>query len=391
VRPVAQQSVPDPLPVSAVARSSERNGGYPRLYRAVREAGLLECRRASYLGRIAVTALAFVAAAVGFVAIGDSWWQLLSAAVFAVFFAQFGFIGHDAGHRQIFSSRRANDVVGYVHGDLLIGLGYGWWVGKHLAHHANPNHETHDPDVNLGVLAFTAEQSSDPAGERGAVGRFVIRHQAALFFPLLLLEGVDLHVSAVRSLVRGKVPARGLETVLLAAHAAAYTVAILSVLSPGKALLFVVVHQGLFGLYLGCSFAPGHKGMPMPTAADRLDPLRRQVLTSRNVVGGPFVDLALGGLNYQIEHHLFPRMPRPNLRRAQPLVREFCRREGLPYVETGLRDSYARALGHLRTVSAPARSAGANRGGGRCTRAAPTSTSTSRARWRWSSTAPGSR
>jgi fatty acid desaturase len=59
------------------------------------------------------------------------------------------------------------------------------------------------------------------------------------------------------------------------------------------------------------------------------------------------VDLALGGLNYQIEHHLFPSMPRPTLRLAQPLIRRFCEEHGVAYTETGLIDSYRQALGHL--------------------------------------------
>ena len=342
-----------PAPKTA---ATTRAGGYSELLHEVRGAGLLERRRVPYLVRIAVTALLLVATAVAFVVIGDSWWQLVTAVVFAVLAVQFGFIGHDAGHGQIFSSRRANDVVGYLHGDLLIGLGYGWWVGKHNAHHANPNHDERDPDVNLGVFALTTAQSSGPgAPERGPVGRFVIRHQAGLFFPLLLLEGVDLHISAVRSLIRRQVPAPRLEIVLLVAHFAIYFAAVFAILSPGLGVLFIVVQQGLFGLYLGCSFAPGHKGMPMLTGAERLDPVRSQVLTSRNIVGGRVVDLVLGGLNYQIEHHLFPRMPRMNLRRAQPLVRAFCDRHAITYTETTLLDSYARGLRHLRRVSAPAR------------------------------------
>ena len=329
--------------------------GFAALHRAVRDAGLLERRRGVYLTRILGTVALFAAVTVVFVLVGDSWWQLLTAVAFAVLFTQFGFIGHDAGHRQIFASRRANAVVGYLHGDLFIGLGYGWWVDKHNAHHANPNHEDHDPDVNLGVLAFTANQAAGtPTGVRGAVGRFVIRHQAGLFFPMLLLEGVDLHVSAVRSLVRREVPAPRTEIVLLATHALIYLGTVFLVLSPLRAVAFVVVHQAAFGLYLGCSFAPSHKGMPMLTAADSLDPLRKQVLTSRNIVGNRVLDVALGGLNYQIEHHLFPRMPMSNLRRAQPLVREFCRREGVPYAETTLIDSYAQALRHLHAVSASA-------------------------------------
>ena len=127
------------------------------------------------------------------------------------------------------------------------------------------------------------------------------------------------------------------------------------VLSPVQALAFVIVQQGLFGLYLGCAFAPNHKGMPTLTEADQLDFLRRQVLTSRNVRGSRLVDVVFGGLNYQIEHHLFPTMPRPNLRHAQPLVRAFCHHHGLPYTEASLIGSYTQALRHLHTVAAPLR------------------------------------
>ena len=171
----------------------------------------------------------------------------------------------------------------------------------------------------------------------------------------VLLEGVDLHISAVRSLLARRVPRLRLEIVLLVAHTALYFAAVFLVLSPGVAVVFIVVHQGLFGLYLGCSFAPGHKGMPMPTATEKLDPVRSQVLTSRNIVGGRVTDLVLGGLNYQIEHHLFPSMPRPHLRLAQPLVRAHCAGIGMPYTETGLIESYRQALAHMHDVGEPLR------------------------------------
>src|SRR3712207_2342942 len=90
--------------------------------------------------------------------------------------------------------------------------------------------------------------------------------------------------------------------------------------------------------------------MPTLTEADQLDFLRRQVLTSRNVAGSRLVDFALGGLNYQVEHHLFPSMPRPNLRRAQRLVADFCAERGVRYAETGLFDSYRQVLRHLHDV-----------------------------------------
>jgi fatty acid desaturase len=267
------------------------------------------------------------------------------------------FVGHDAGHRQIFRSRRANDLVGLVHGNLLVGISFGWWVAKHNPHHSNPNHEELDPGIDIPALAFTAGQVRDRRG----LARVVVRSQAFLFFPLLLLEAGHLHVASLKSVVRGHGRANAVEALLLLVHVAAYATALLLVLPPVQAVAFAVVQQGLFGLYLGCSFAPNHKGMPTLTSTEELDFLRRQVLTSRNVRGSRVVDFLLGGLNYQIEHHLFPNMPRPNLRHAQPLVRAFCRQHDLPYAEATLFGSYAEALRHLHAVGAPLRPAPAAR------------------------------
>ena len=336
-------------PPSRTGRWSE----YTQLSRQLKQAGLLDRRRGWYAARMSVNLVLLAAGGVAFLLLGESWWQLLTAAYLAVVATQLTFIGHDAGHRQIFRSRRANDLAGLVHGNLLAGISFGWWVPKHNAHHSNPNDEELDPDIGIAVLAFTAAQAS---GKRG-LARVIARSQAFLFFPLLLLEAAHLHVASLKSIVRGRGPGNLAEALLLLVHAAVYVTVLLLVLTPAQAVAFALVQQGLFGLYLGCSFAPNHKGMPTLTEADELDFMRRQVLTSRNVRGSRFVDVLLGGLNYQIEHHLFPNMPRPNLRHAQPLVREFCRQHGLPYVEATLFGSYAEALRHLHTVSAPLRPA----------------------------------
>ena len=115
-------------------------------------------------------------------------------------------------------------------------------------------------------------------------------------------------------------------------------------------MAFLAVQLGLFGLLLGGAFAPNHKGMPIVPREAKVDFLRRQVLMSRNIDGGRFTDFAMGGLNYQIEHHLFPSMPRPNLRRAQPIVRAFCSENGVPYTQTSLLRSYAIVVRYLNAV-----------------------------------------
>lgn len=181
------------------------------------------------------------------------------------------------------------------------------------------------------------------------------KYQAFLFFPMLVAEAVMLRIRSVQAVLRREVKSVKLESGLLTAHVLGYLAAVFLVLSPGKAVVFLLVHQGLMGVYLGCSFAPNHKGMPILAENERLDYLRKQVLTSRNVVGGRGVDFLLGGLNYQIEHHLFPGMPRPNLRRAQPLIREFCTQRGISYSRCGLLYSYAEVLRHLHAVGAPLR------------------------------------
>ena len=337
---------------TATGGVSARGSDFADLMRRVKTAGLLERRPGYYAAKIAVTGGLLAVAWTGFVLIGDSWWQLTTAVVLAAVFTQIGFLGHDAGHRQIFRSKRANYIVGLLHGNLAIGLSYGWWVDKHNRHHAHPNTEDKDPDVDIGALAFTAGQAR---AKRSRVTRFIARHQRYLFFPLLLLEAVQLHVSSVRALAGRGLRHRTWETAMLGLHAAGYLTVVLLVLSPLKAAVFIVVQQGLFGLYLGCSFAPNHKGMPILAADDQSDFLRRQVLTARNVRGNWLVDFALGGLNYQIEHHLFPSMPRPNLRRCQALVSEFCHQHNLSYCQTTLWRSYAQALHHLHQVGRPLR------------------------------------
>jgi fatty acid desaturase len=327
-----------------------RTGDFTELVRLVRSSGLLARRHRYYAVRIGLNLAAFAAGWVAFALIGDSWWQLVVAAFLAVMGAQLAFIGHDAGHRQIFRSRRANDAVGYLHGGL-VGISYQWWMGKHVRHHANPNHEEDDPDVDIPLLAFFAAQ----AGTKSGFVRWTTKYQAFLFFPLLLLEGLNLHWAGIAAAKNGEVKSPRREMAVIALHIAVYLAAVFLVLSPAVAVAFIAVHQGLWGVYMGCSFAPNHKGMPTVAAGTKLDFFAKQVMTSRNVRGGLVVDFALGGLNYQIEHHLFPSMPRPNLRRAQAIVQEFCARNGVDYTQSGFVASMAAVLRHLHAVGAPLR------------------------------------
>jgi fatty acid desaturase len=336
------------LDTSSTATVGSRD--YGELSQLIRNAGLLRRRYGYYAVKISLNVLAFAGGWVAFFHVGDSWWQLLLAVFFAVMFGQLSFIGHDAGHKQIFRSGRANDIIGRWHGGM-VGLSYASWMSQHTRHHANPNHEDDDPDIHIPAIAFTVEQAKTRTG----FFRWMAKYQAILFFPLLLLEGFSLHVSSVKALLSKDLRSRKVEIALLVGHFAAYLTAVFLVLSPLTGVIFILVHQCLWGLYMGCSFAPGHKGMPTIAPGEKLDFLRKQVLTSRNVRGGVWVDWTLGALNYQVEHHLFPSMPRPNLRRAQPIVRAFCAQKDIEYTQCGWLRTYGYVLEHLHAVGAPLR------------------------------------
>jgi fatty acid desaturase len=266
-------------------------------------------------------------------------------------FTQLGFIGHDAGHNQVFGTRRRNHVLGLIVGNALIGLSFGWWVPKHNAHHAHPNEMGRDPDMGEGV----ALASSDAPETGRPLVSWLARWQAPLFFPLMLLRSGGMHVLGVKRLLRRRDHAAAVEASLILLHAVLYLTVVLLVLSPLKALAFVAVQQAVFSLYLGVSFAPNHKGMPIIESVTATGFARRQVVTARNISGGPFTTFMLGGLNRQIEHHLFPSMPRPNLRRVQGLVREFCVATELGYCEESFVESFRQIVQHLSEVGAAAR------------------------------------
>jgi fatty acid desaturase len=326
---------------------------YAELRRLVVQAGLLQPQPAYYVGKFVSVGLMFCVGLAVLLRAAElpGWVQVLNAAYLAFVFGQIGLLGHDVGHMQVFRSARLGGVFGVVLGNLLLGIGDGWWRESHNgSHHNNPNHFDLDPNIDYSMLAFTPEQGR----RKPAAWQWVIRHQAKLIGFFAFLETLSLHSQTVDYLNRWRRRrplSCAVESVVLAAHVLLYVGLTLFALGPVGAVAFIGVHRALAGFYLASIFAPNHKGMPILYGDGRPDFLHEQVLTARNISGSLLTDFWYGGLNYQIEHHLFPGLARNRLSRAAPLVREYCASHGLDYHQTSLRGAYREMFQQFQHVS----------------------------------------
>lgn len=320
---------------------------YSTLSKTVRERGLLARAPRYYLVLTLALSAALGGLVTGFVLLEHSWLQLLIAAGLGIVLTQFAFVTHEMAHRVVFTSGPRNDRWGRLMANAVVGISYTWWMAKHTRHHANPNHVGKDPDLEPDTIVFLQEDAARRTGLRA----WLTRYQGYAFFPLLTLEGLNLHVTSIGSVVRNeRGRSRVLELATIALRLGAYLAVVFWVLPLGMAFAFVGVQLAVFGVYMGASFAPNHKGMPVVPAGSKLDFLSKQVLTSRNIRGGRAMTLLMGGLNFQVEHHLFPSMARPHLIEAARVVKAHCASLGIPYTEVSLPESYRIVVAYLNRV-----------------------------------------
>ena len=260
-------------PSSPPPRGSE----YAELSRQVRQAGLLERRPWYYAWKITFTVLLLAAGWAAFALIGDSWWQLAVAVFLAVVFTQVGFLGHDAGHRQIFRSRQANYSSASCRQPGS--------ARRLVVSSTTATTPIRTPKARTPISRSARWPSASPSrGPRGARPGWCSASRPTCSSRCCCWKRPACTWPASARWPAGP-PGRGTsdrgtshhwawEAGLLTVHAAGYLTAVFLVLSPVRALVFIAVQQGLFGVYLGSSFAPNHKGMPILDPADRTGFLR---------------------------------------------------------------------------------------------------------------------
>ena len=319
---------------------------YATLKKQIKEKGLLEKQPAYVIRRAIINFVMFAVSITLLFATDLMWVQVLNALFLAFIFVQFGFIAHDVGHRQAFRHPNMNNSFGLIHAPLMLGMSFGWWMDKHNEHHSHPNVQDMDPDIAFPFIAFTEQDALEKRG----FFRWMVKQQAYLFPFLVMFESFSLRFGSIEFLIKREWKYRLLETVLMILHFVWFFSLIFAALPVGTAILFIVIQQASFGLYLASVFAPNHKGMLIVDENMKLDFMLKQILTARNVESHWITDYWYGGLNFQIEHHLFPTMAENKLREAQKIIRLFCAEHRIPYYETSVAGSYVEIMQYLHQI-----------------------------------------
>ncbi|MEN9740985.1 MAG: hypothetical protein RLZ72_1251 [Actinomycetota bacterium] len=335
---------------------TQSTSNYTELLSRVKAAGLLVKKPSFYIIRLAVISAIAVGlwVAGGFLGMSSLDEALVIGIAFViagllgVLGAQYGFIAHEAAHRQIFHNNKLNDWAGLLLANLFAGLSYGFWMRKHNKHHQKPNQIGQDPDIAIRVLSFTVESRDAKRG----LERWISNRQGYLFPVLLFLTGFDLLIDSFQALRRTDRPLgiRALEFGLMIVRQVAPYVIMGLMFGWLWAIALWLFMMMVFGFFMGAAFAPNHKGMPLVPRDAKIDFFERQVLTSRNIRGSWLKDNLMGGLNYQVEHHLFPSMSRPHLKRAHDIVIAYCADKNITLVEMNLMSSYKAIITYLNKV-----------------------------------------
>ncbi|KAG5175371.1 delta-6 fatty acid desaturase [Tribonema minus] len=364
------------LDKASVERKPAAQRDFERAYRDLRGklvvAGMFNSSKAYYVWKCSSN-LAIWAAGCLCVILSDSFAvHMLGAFLLALFWQQCGWLAHDFLHHQVFKNRAYGDYAGIFWGNIAQGFSVGWWKNKHNTHHAVPNLHASSPDAHDGdpdidtmpLLAWSLKMAA--AAERSAAGRFFVEHQAVLYFPILLIARISWLLQSLSfcfDLAGGvweskgsddakrNFPLRRAEQAGMVVHYAWFGALLATQLSVVEAVVFFLAAQMMCGFMLALVFGLGHNGMATYDADARPDFWKLQVTTTRNVSPNLFVDWFCGGLQYQVDHHLFPSIPRHNLPKVHAAVAAFCKENGVEYHEASMLAGTVEVLSHLKGVS----------------------------------------
>ncbi|KAI9764513.1 MAG: hypothetical protein M1835_007557 [Candelina submexicana] len=293
-------------------------------------------------------------------------WYATSGMFMGMFWHQLVFTAHDAGHMGITHSFTTDTIIGIFIADFLGGLSLGWWKRSHNVHHIVTNSPEHDPDIEhmpffaVSHRFFSSLRSTyyDRIMTYDPFAQFVIRYQHYLYYPILTLGRFNLYRLSWEHLIFGLGPRKGpawwhrwLEIAgqLFFWTWFGYGLLYKSVPSAWGRFAFIMVsHMVTMPLHVQITLS--HFAMSTADMGIHESFPQKMLRTTMDVDCPEWLDFLHGGLQFQAIHHLYPRIPRHNLRRTQKLVQDFCIDAGIPYALYGFVDGNKEVIGRLREV-----------------------------------------
>jgi fatty acid desaturase len=317
------------------------------LHAEIRAQGLFESSR-FWQRKLLIWTPAFFLSYLALLASPFGWLWLPLVPIASVAMLTMGFVGHDAGHYALSRKRWVNDFWGQFGMTILCGMSFGFWRSRHNLHHARCQEIDGDPDMHFGFLFSVYPNSTS---WQTPLGRFFLRIQKWSFWPLSAFYWITLRYDAIRDLFQRPRETK-LDRFLLPLHWLLLLVVPGLVFGWPAAVAAYVAVSCLSSLMTASVFIPNHIGMRRLHPGQQLSYLEQQITTSRNITNPRLFDFYYGGLNSQIEHHLFPRVSHDRYRAMRPIVRAFCKRRGISYQQVGLYRALASVGRHLGEMTA---------------------------------------
>jgi delta8-fatty-acid desaturase len=294
-------------------------------------------------------------------------WYATSGMFLGFFWHQLVFTVHDAGHMGITHNFVTDTLIGIAIADFIGGLSVGWWKYNHNVHHIVTNSPEHDPDIeHLPFFAIShrfLESLTSSFYERvmsyDAFAKFILPYQAYLYYPVLTFGRFNLYFLSWEYLIRGLGPKKGpawwhrwLEITgqFFFLYWYGYVIMYKTIPTASGRLAFLMVSH-MVTMPLHAQITLSHFSMSTAELGPRESFPQKMLRTTMDIECPPWLDFFHGGLQFQAIHHLFPRMPRHNLRRTQKLVQDFCSDVGIPYALYGFVDGSRSVIGRLEEVS----------------------------------------
>ncbi|KAL7187774.1 hypothetical protein ACSBR1_037766 [Camellia fascicularis] len=319
---------------------SEASKDYRKLVFEFSKMGLFENKGHGVFVSFCFMAVLFVASVLGVLCCDNTWVHLLCGGLMGFLWIQSGWIGHDSGHYQVMPNRGLNRLAQILTGNCLAGISIGWWKWNHNAHHIACNSLDFDPDLQhipffVVSSKFFNSITSHFYGRKmtfDPIARFLVSYQHWTYYPVMCFARINLFAQSFMLLLsKRKVPNRGQEILGLIVFWIWYPLLVSCLPNWGERLMFIIASFAVTGIQ-HVQFTLNHFSTSVyvgpPTGNDWFE---KQTSGTLNIACASWMDWFHGGLQFQVEHHLFPRLPRCQLRKISPFVMDLCKKHNLPY------------------------------------------------------------